>query len=118
MQRRLTALGHLKSGQMNKTETAYAKTLEQQKRNGEIQAYWFEAIKLKIAEGTCWLTPDFMVLRSDRTLELHDVKGSFYVWQDDSKVKMKVCATNYPFRVLVVVPKNRKLNEWEIKEVI
>lgn len=108
MQRRLTALGRLKSGQMNKTETAYAKTLEQQKRSGEILDYWFEAIKLKIADNACTYTPDFLVLTNKGELELHEVKGSKAVFQDDAKVKCKVCADKYPFPLYVVFPRPKK----------
>lgn len=117
MQRRLTALGHLKIGQMNKTETAYAKTLEQQKRSGEILDYWFEAIKLKIADNACTYTPDFLVLTNKGELELHEVKGAKAVFADDAKVKCKVCADKYPFRLKVVFPIPKKQGGgWEIQE--
>lgn len=115
--RRLFAKGRMKDGQMNRTEKAYAAYLEREKAAGNVSAYWFECLKLKIAEHACWLTPDFVVLRPDGTVELHDVKGSFRIWQDDSKVKMKVCATVYPFRVFVVAPKNRGFSAWDFHEV-
>lgn len=117
-QARLYAKGRMKSGQMNRTEKAYASFLEAEKHAGRIAAFWFEAIKLKIAEGTCWLTPDFAVLRPNGELEFHDVKGSMRIWTEDSKVKMKVCATAYPFRVFVVCPKQKKSGGgWELHEV-
>lgn len=71
-------------------------------------AYWFESLKLKIADGKCWLTPDFLILRPDGSLELHDTKGSSAVFMDDAKVKMKVAASQYPFPVFVVYPRPKK----------
>lgn len=116
---RLYAKGRLKPGQMNKTEKAYAAWLENEKHAGRVVSYWFESLKLKIAEGTCWLTPDFCVLRPNGDVELHDVKGSPKIWTDDSKVKMKVCATSYPFRVFVVFPRSKQRGGgWESHEVV
>lgn len=118
MNKYLQAKGRLRLGEMNKTETAYRDYLDQEKREGRVLEYWFESIKLKIANGSCWFTPDFMVLRPDGYVELHDVKGSPRIWSDDSKVKMKVCATAYPFGMYVVFPKGRKKeNGWDIQEV-
>lgn len=105
---RLYAKGRLKSGQMNRTEKAYAAFLEGEKHAGRITAYWFEALKLKIAEGACFYTPDFLVLRPDGRLELHEVKGSLRIFQEDAKVKAKVCADMYPFPVKVVWPRKKK----------
>ncbi len=117
MRGHLKALGRLKNGLMNKTETAYANELEKQKRNGEIQAYWFEAIKLKIADNACTYTPDFLVLTNKGELELHEVKGAKAVFADDAKVKCKVCADKYPFRLKVVFPIPKKHGGgWEIQE--
>lgn len=114
----LYAKGRLKTGEMNRTEAAYRDHLEAEKRSGRILAFWFESMKVKIADGSCWFTPDFMIFRPNGEVELHDVKGSPRIWSDDSKVKMKVCATNYPFRMFVVFPKGRKKDSgWDIQEV-
>lgn len=50
MRKTLQALGRLKAGQMNKTETAYAQELELRKRYGEIAWFRFEA------SSYVWLT--------------------------------------------------------------
>nr|DAH43572.1 MAG TPA: Endonuclease [Caudoviricetes sp.] len=114
---RLYAKGRLKSGQMNRTEKAYANFLESEKHAGRITAYWFEALKLKIAEGACFYTPDFLVLRPDGTLEIHEVKGSPAIFADDAKVKVKACATMYPFAVKIVFPKPKKSGGgWDVWE--
>lgn len=108
------AKGRMKAGQMNGTEKSYAAFLESERIAGRIKAYWFESIKLKIASDTCWYNPDFLVFTADNQLELHEVKGSPRVFTDDAKVKTKVCATEYPFRMLVVYPVRGK--GWEYKE--
>lgn len=112
---RLYAKGRLKSGEMNRTEARYAAELERQKHLGLIKHYCFECIKLNIApDEKCWYTPDFMVVAADDVLELHEVKGARAVFADDSKVKVKVTAAEYPFRVKVVFP--RRNGGWDVEE--
>ena len=106
--RRLFAKGRLKSGEMNKTEADYAEFLESEKRAGRIEKFWFESLKVKIAAGKCWYTPDFMVFRPDGEIELHEVKGARAVFQEDARVKVKVAASQYPFPVFVVYPRPKK----------
>jgi len=91
-------LGYLKRGERNKTEAAYENYLELQKRAGDILWYGFEAIKLRLANN-CYYTPDFMVVRADGVVELHEVKG---FWRDDARVKIKVAASQFPFKFLAV----------------
>lgn len=86
-------------GVMNKTELAYSLVLDEMKRNGDIESWRFEAIRLKLAEKT-HLTVDFYVIRSDGLVEFHEVKacrsdGKFLV-EDDARVKLKVAAELYP----------------------
>ena len=58
-----------------------------------------EAVKLRLADKTFY-TPDFVVIRADGGIELHEVKGH---WEDDARVKIKVAATQHPwFRFLAV----------------
>lgn len=112
--RRLYAKGRLKDGQMNRTEKAYAAYLEREKTAGNVTAYWFECLKLKIAEHACFYTPDFLVMRPDGSLELHEVKGSPRIFADDAKVKTKSAATQYPYKVFVVYPEKRA--GWKVEE--
>lgn len=105
---RLFAKGRLKPGQMNKTESAYAAHLEAERYAGRVVRFWFEKVKLKIADHACGYEPDFMVLRPDGEIEFHEVKGSPAIFQDDAKVKVKVCATEFPFKFFVVYPKAKK----------
>ena len=114
---RLLAKGRMKSGAMNKTEKAYSLYLESERQAGRIERFWFEAIKLKIADGTCFYTPDFLVLLPDGTLELHEVKGSPAIFADDAKVKVKSASTQYPFPVKVVYPRAKKSGGgWDVHE--
>ena len=69
MKRFLQAKGRLKVGEMNRTEAAYRDHLEQQKNAGLILKYWFERFTWKIASNRCSYTPDFLVMRPDKTLE-------------------------------------------------
>ena len=75
-------------GSMNKTEEAYAGHLRQLMLAGEVLHFEFEPLKLRLAEKTFY-TPDFMVVRRDGLIELHEVKG---FWEDDARVKIKVAA--------------------------
>lgn len=110
------SLGRLKSGTMNRTEKAYADYLEALKIKGEVIWFVFEGITLKIAKD-CRLTMDFAVLNSNMEIELHDVKGSKFMFQDDSKVKIKVAAQMFPFRFKVVMPISKKSGGgWDICE--
>lgn len=115
--KRLYAKGRLRPGEMNATESAYAAFLEAEQQAGRIEKFWFESMKVKIAAGKCWYTPDFMVLRPNGEIELHEVKGTLAVFQDDARVKVKVAASQYPFRMFVVFPKAKRQGcGWNIEE--
>ena len=107
------ALGRLKTGQMNKTEAAYAALLEQRKQAGEILWYTFEGIKLRLADNTFY-SPDFAVMGVGGELSMHEVKG---FWRDDARVKIKVAAELYPFQFIAVQPRAKKHGgSWEEEE--
>jgi hypothetical protein len=110
--KRLHALGRLKQGQRNKTEEKYEQHLELMKRAGEILWYKFEGIKIRLADK-CFLTPDFAVMTKDGIMELHDTKGSKAIFSDDARVKMKMAAEMYPFRVYAVYPVKGGLWDYE-----
>jgi hypothetical protein len=104
------ALGRLPTGTMNKTEAAYADHLEQQRRRGEILWFKFEALKFRLADNTFY-TPDFMVLTAHSFVELHEVKGFM---TDDANVKIKVAASIYPFKFILV--RKRKGGGWDLED--
>lgn len=114
---RMYALGRLKTGQMNKTEAAYAAHLEARRRAGEIAWFKFEGVKLRLADNTFY-SPDFAVMGADGVLEMHEVKGSLNYIQEDAKVKIKVAAEMYPFQFILVAPKPKKEGGgWDVKEI-
>ena len=105
MQKRFYALGRLPPGKMNQTETAYSRELELRKAAGEILWWQFEPLKLRLADNTFY-SPDFAVMRIDRTIELHEIKG---FWEDDARVKIKVAADRFPmFRFVALQKKSKK----------
>lgn len=113
MDKRILALGRLKKGKKNKTEDAYGQHLELRKRAGEIAWYSFEGIKFRLADNTSY-TPDYAVMLSDGTMEIHEVKG---FWTDDARVKIKVAADLYPFQFIAVKAKPKKEGGgWSIEE--
>lgn len=102
--RALQALGRLKTGTMNKTEAAYAATLDARRHAGEVAWFKFEGIKLRLADNTFY-TPDFSVMLANGALEMHEVKG---FWQDDARAKIKIAADLYPMRFVAVRAKSKK----------
>jgi hypothetical protein len=96
-------------GVMNGLEKQYALHLDLLKSDSfpheeRIEWWKFEAIKLKLADATFY-NPDFIVMKYDGEIEIHEVKGSkksngktiAYV-EDDSRCKLKVAAQLFPFR--------------------
>jgi len=103
-QRALQALGRLKVGAMNKTEQAYAATLDARRTAGEVAWFKFEGMKFRLADNTFY-TPDFAVMLADGALEMHEVKG---FWQDDARAKIKIAADMYPMRFVAIQAKAKK----------
>lgn len=92
----------LPPGQMNKLEKAYASELQKNVYAGQIEAFRFEPINLRLAPKTFY-KPDFLVVTQH--IEFHEVKGH---WEDDARVKIKVAAEIYPwFRFIAVQFKNK-----------
>lgn len=97
-------------GAMNKLEQAYAEHLNLRKLAGEVLGWWFEAVNLRLAKNT-HLRIDFMVQLADGSIEFHEVKGH---WEDDSRAKVKIAASQYPlFRIVAV---QRRKGEWIFEE--
>jgi hypothetical protein len=92
---------------MNKTEAAFAAwELEPQVRDGKIKRWWFEPMRLKVAEPdpttrrASFYVPDFLVWWADGTLEFVEIKGFM---RDDARDKFKVAQSIYPgFRFRMV----------------
>lgn len=98
-----------RDGAMNRTEAAYADHLWQQQVTGEIAWYAFEPIKLRLADRS-WYSPDFLVMLPNGVLQLHEVKGrkgSGYYATEDSRLKVRFAAEQYPFSVVVAWPRKK-----------
>lgn len=81
---------------MNKTENRFAQLLHARMVAGEIVAYEFEPMRLRLgADWKCSYTPDFLIEHPDGVLELADVKGG-RGWEDDARVKIQTAARMYP----------------------
>jgi len=89
---------------MNKTEAAYAVTLDARRHAGEVAWFKFEGIKLRLADNTFY-TPDFAVMLANGALEMHEVKG---FWQDDARAKIKIAADLYPLQFLAIQANAKK----------
>lgn len=98
------ALGRLKTGQMNKTEQAYADHLADLKHRGEILWFKFEGMKFRLADNT-FLTPDFAVMLANGQLQCHEIKGH---WQEDARAKIKIAADLYPIQFIAFKVKPKK----------
>lgn len=96
---------------MNKLEAKYADLLHMRLLAGEIAAYWFESMRLKIGHDS-WYTTDFKVQLVDGVIELHECKGFL---RDDAAVKLKAVAAMYPYPVKLV--KWTLKDGWDIEEI-
>ena len=101
--------GQHKTGEMNKTEAAYAEYLGRLEAIKEILWWSFEKVVFHLAPR-CTYRPDFMVMTADGIIELHETKGFM---EDDAAVKIKVCGEQFPFPIYVL--KFLKGN-WEKKQ--
>jgi hypothetical protein len=110
MNEKLLALGRLKAGTMNQTETAYGRALKARLEAGEVVWYKFEGIKLRLGDNTFY-TPDFAVMLASGQMEMHEVKG---FWRDDARAKIKIAADLYLFRFIAVT--KAKGGGWNVEE--
>lgn len=104
---------------MNGVEKEWALQLESVQRSGNGLPWWdhsvvkwrFEPLTFRLAKATTY-RPDFMVLRHDGAVELHEIKqvrkkhqSGRSGWMSASAVKFKTCAELYPEFVWVACEK-------------
>jgi hypothetical protein len=98
---------------MNKTERAFAETLEAARARGNCLRWWREPLRVRLA-GKCFYTPDFVVQWTVGTLWVVEVKGPYA--REDSIIKLKTAASMYPcFNWLIVRRDGR--HGWDVREV-
>ncbi|MGB9149944.1 MAG: DUF1064 domain-containing protein [Burkholderiales bacterium] len=113
MNKKLLALGRLKTGVMNKTESAYDERLKVLMYTKTILWYKFEGMKFRLADNTFY-TPDFIVMHNNGEIEAHEVKG---FWRDDARAKIKIAADMYPIRFIAVTMQSKKNGSgWDVEE--
>lgn len=100
------------AGEMNGMEKLYAAHLETRRLVGEIKAWKFEAIKLKLARATFY-NPDFLIVRMDDRIELHETKGHM---EDDAAVKTKLATEMFPEFRIVIVKRVGKPKRWSFRD--
>lgn len=105
--------GATRPGVMNRLEGQYARHLDAERAEGRILHWQYEPLRLRL--GSDWKTsynPDFLVVDPRGEVCLVEVKpynkraGKVY-WTEDSRVKIKVAAEQYPlfhFKVVWDVP--------------
>jgi hypothetical protein len=89
---------------MNGIETRRSIELEALRRAGEIQAWEFEGVTLRLAHD-CRYTPDFFVLENSGAIRFEETKG---FWRDDARVKIRVAAEKYPYFAFVALRLRKK----------
>lgn len=97
---------------MNGLEKKYAAHLDIRKAVGEIKAWGFERMKLRLAPKT-YYSPDFEIVMTDDSIQLHETKGH---WEDDARVKVKVAAAMFPEFRFVGVQWVRVMKNWKYEE--
>lgn len=100
------------SGKMNGLEKKYAAHLDLRLLTGEIRAYQFEPMKLRLAKST-FFDIDFLLWMPDGSIELDETKGH---WEDDARVKMKVAARMFPWWRFVGVQWSKNAKTWKFEE--
>jgi hypothetical protein len=95
---------------MNKTESLFAWDLATLAREGKVNGWWFEPMRLKTADQdpttrrASYYVPDFLVWWADGTLEFVEIKGFL---RDDARDKFKVAQSLYPCFSFRMVQKQR-----------
>lgn len=99
---------------MNGVEARYSGFLTAETAAGRVAAWWYQKLTWRLGPGVHY-RPDFVVLRPDGWLELHEVKarakGGDFGATEASWAKVKATAGEAPFRVCVVWPGVR--GQWQ-----
>lgn len=91
-------------GTMNNLERTYSELLEEQRLAGEIIAWEFEPMNIRLAQK-CFYKPDFLVITKEGFVEFHETKGHF---ENESKVRTKIVAQKFPYFIFRLVQRRKK----------
>ena len=105
---------------MNGLEDRYSKWLEVLKYSDQLVDWKFAPMGLKLAEMKCFYHPDFIVVKDH--FEFHEVKAFSKKtgkprYEDDSIVKLKVAARQFPWFIFRMVWYDSILEKWQEKEM-
>ena len=92
----------------SKLEEQYAWYLELAKTAGRIRDYMHHPFRLRLGKGVTY-QPDFLVVRVDDVIELHEVKGGYI--REKGRVKYMTAAERFPWFQFVFVVGKR--GEWK-----
>lgn len=99
----------------SKLEAAYDQYLSALKHAGEIQAFWYHPLTLKLPGGIRY-TPDFMVWPNDGKVQIHECKGSLKMKNArDGITRLKIAAgvfRCFDFRLVM-----RSRGKWEVSTI-
>jgi hypothetical protein len=99
----------------SKLEQLYWLYLQARLKIGEIRRVDHHCERLLLGEGA-WYTPDFRVIATDDTIEMHETKGGFA--REASIVRLKVAAALHPYRFFLVKNKGTATApRWELTRV-
>lgn len=113
--KRFQAIGRLPKSKMNKTEAEYAELLEKRRLNGEVIAWKFHPMNVRLADNTFYEV-DFLVVAKNLEVQIHETKGTYTT--EVGNIKIKLCAEVLPwFRFIKCMKQPKKLGGgWEFKE--
>jgi len=102
------ARGETERGRMNQTERRWAHRLG---ASDDVLDWWYESYRVRYGDSG-YHTPDFLVLRTDGSIEVHEVKAHC---TDAGRTRFKAGAsTHWCFRWLMVVQKGKR-QPWKVK---
>ena len=102
------AKGSTERGRMNATEGRWARILD---ACDEVEQWWYEEVRFRYGDSG-YATPDFMVLRANGFIEIHEVKA---FCTDAGRTRFKASADRmWPFRWLMFVQAG-KTQPWRCK---
>jgi len=102
------AKGETDRGRMNQTEARWAAVLD---AHEDVLDWWYESYRVRYGDSG-YHTPDFLVLRMDGSVEVHEVKAHC---TDAGRTRFKAAANeHWLFRWIMVVQKGKR-QPWTVK---
>lgn len=94
--------------EMNGIERAWSGVLN---LDASVRRWVWQGARLRLAKGA-YYTPDFLVVKADGSIELHETKGFM---REAARVRIRTAAELYPEFLFVLV--RRPAQMWELEHV-